>query len=81
MASQRQSRLAWMFSTERSLNPDKKVDWPSYVDTMAALHGLTLDAGRRDEVVRQMAHIETLARRFVDFPLAAEVELAPVFRP
>ena len=48
---------------------------------MAALQHLPLDATRRAEVIQQMAQIETLARRFVDFPLEAEVEPAPVFRP
>ena len=62
------------------MNPDK-VDWPSYIDAMAALHRLSLDAERRVEVARQMTHIETLARRFVDFPLDTDMELAPVFCP
>jgi hypothetical protein len=57
------------------------INWPSYVDAMAALQHLPLDATRRAEVIQQMAQIETLARRFVDFPLEAEVEPAPVFRP
>jgi hypothetical protein len=61
-------------------NPDT-VDWPSYIDAMAALQRLPLDAARRAEVARQMMHIETLARRFVDFPLKPEIEAAPVFRP
>jgi hypothetical protein len=56
-------------------------DWPAYVDRMAALHGLRLDEARRAEVVRQLERIEALARRFVDFPLAAEVEPGPVFLP
>jgi hypothetical protein len=60
---------------------DTPVDWPSYIDAMAALHELPLSPERRGEVIRQMMHIETLARRFVDFPLEAEVEPAPVFRP
>jgi hypothetical protein len=56
-------------------------DWPSYIDAMAALQRLPLDAERRAEVARQMTHIEILARRFVDFPLTPEFEPAPVFRP
>jgi Protein of unknown function (DUF4089) len=56
-------------------------DWPSYVDAMSALHRLPLDAERRAEVVRQLINIETLAQRFMDFPLEAEIEPAPVFRP
>lgn len=56
-------------------------DWHAYVDTMAALHRLPLDAARREEVVRQLLNIEALARRVADFPLDADIELAPVFRP
>jgi hypothetical protein len=56
-------------------------DWPAYVDAMCALQRLPLDAGRRAEVVRQLIHIETQAQRFMEFPLAAETEPAPVFRP
>ena len=56
-------------------------DWPAYVDAMSALQRLPLDAARRAEVVRQLANIESLAQRFMDFPLAPEVEPAPVFRP
>jgi hypothetical protein len=56
-------------------------DWPAYVDSMAALHGLPLDGARRVEVVRQLERIEVLARRFTEFPLDAEVEPGPVFRP
>ena len=61
--------------------PPDTFDWPSYIDAMAALHRLPLDAVRRAEVARQMMQIETLARLFVDFPLKPEVEAAPVFRP
>ena len=64
----------------RVMIPDT-INWPAYIDTMAALHRLPLNGERRAEVVRQMAHIETLAQRFVNFPLESEVELAPVFRP
>lgn len=56
-------------------------DWPAYVDSLAALNGLQLDGARRAEVVRQLERIEALARRFTEFPLDAEVEPGPVFRP
>jgi Protein of unknown function (DUF4089) len=56
-------------------------DWPAYVDSLAALNGLRLDSARRAEVVRQLERIEALARRFTEFPLDAEVEPGPVFRP
>jgi hypothetical protein len=57
------------------------VAWAVYVDAMAALQRLPLDDARRAEVIRQMANIEILAQRFMDFPLEAELEPAPVFRP
>jgi hypothetical protein len=56
-------------------------DWSAYVDAMAALHDLKLDPARRAEVVRQLERIEVLARCVTEFPLAAEVEPGPVFRP
>jgi hypothetical protein len=59
----------------------ERYDWPAYVDAMTALHGLRLDPARRAEVVRQLERIEVLARRVTEFPLAAEVEPGPVFRP
>jgi hypothetical protein len=63
------------------MNPEAKADWSAYIDTMAAVHELRLDAERRAAVLQQMTNIEALARRFLDFPLEAEVEIAPVFRP
>lgn len=58
-----------------------EMDWPAYVDAMAALHRLPLDDTRRAAVIQQLAQIETLAQRFTDFPLEPDVEPAPVFRP
>lgn len=63
------------------MNPDSKVDWSAYIDTMTTVHALRLDAERRAAVLQQMTNIEVLAHRFLDFPLEAEVEIAPVFRP
>lgn len=57
------------------------IDWTSYVEAMAAVQQLPLDAERRTEVVAQMVRIEALAKRFVDFPLEAALEPALVFRP
>jgi hypothetical protein len=55
--------------------------WASYVDDMAALNGFELDAGRRAEIIVQLQRIEVMAQQLADFPLAADVEPAPVFRP
>lgn len=57
------------------------MDWPDYVDAMAALQRLPLDAERRTEVIRQLGNIAVLAQRVMDFPLAEDIEPAPVFRP
>lgn len=56
-------------------------DWSVYVDNMAALHGFTLDASRNAGVVVQIQRIEIMARDVMEFPLDAEMEPAPVFRP
>lgn len=64
----------------RRMKP-QAMDWSAYVDHMAALNGFALDAGRRAEIIVQLQRIEVMARQLEDFPLAAEVELAPVFRP
>jgi hypothetical protein len=63
------------------MNKPPAVDWADYVDTMAALHGLELDAGCRAQVVEQMKNIERIVSPLLEFPLDAEVEPAPVFRP
>ncbi len=55
--------------------------WANYVDNMATLNGFRLDAGRRAEIIVQLQRIEVMAQQLADFPLAAEVEPAPVFRP
>jgi hypothetical protein len=55
--------------------------WENYVDTMAVLKGFELDAARRAEIILQLQRIEVMAQQLEDFPLAAEIEPAPVFRP
>ncbi len=57
------------------------MDWSAYVDNMAALNGFELDVARRANIIVQLRRIEAMARQLEDFPLAAEVEPAPVFRP
>jgi hypothetical protein len=59
----------------------RAMDWPQYVKAMAALHRLALDPTREPEVVLQMQRIHALAQLFLDFPLAAEIDPAPTFRP
>lgn len=62
------------------MNPHP-TDWSAYVDNMAALNGFELDDGRRAEVIVQLQRIEAMARQLEDFPLAPEIEPAPVFQP
>jgi hypothetical protein len=69
------------YSIRNSELTDDEMDWPGYVKAMAALHRLSLDPSREAEVIVQMRHIHTLAQRFLDFPLAADVDPAPTFRP
>lgn len=56
-------------------------DWEAYVDGMAALQGLTLDPARRAETAVQLERIAGMAQLLDEFPLQAEVEVAPVFQP
>jgi hypothetical protein len=60
---------------------DGSAYWANYVDTMAALNGFELDAGRRAEIIVQLQRIAVMAQQLEDFPLPAEIEPAPVFRP
>lgn len=57
------------------------MDWNAYIAATAALNGLTLEGERRDEVARQLERIAEMAQQLTDFPLEAEVEPGPVFRP
>ena len=45
------------------------------VDATATVHRLVLDEDRRAAVIQQMLLIETLARRFIDFPLEPEMAI------
>ncbi len=62
------------------MNP-QLMDWPAYVDNMAALNGFELDAARRAEIILQLQRIGVMAQQLEDFPLEAEIEPAPVFLP
>lgn len=57
------------------------MDWNAYIAAMAALNGLSLDGERRDEVARQLDRIAVMAEQINGFPLEAEIEPGPVFRP
>jgi len=60
---------------------EQHMDWNAYIAAMAALNGLALDGERRDEVARQLERISVMAQQLTEFPLEAEVEPGPVFRP
>ena len=55
-------------------------DWSGYVDAMSALYGLNFDERRHAAVVDELRRIHAITRALLDFPLAAEVEPAPIFR-
>ena len=56
-------------------------DWSQFVECMAEVHGVALDDRRHAEVVVEFQRIAALARLVIEFPLAAEDEPAPAFRP
>jgi hypothetical protein len=51
------------------------------VEQLATLAGLSLDPADRVAVAQQLAGLLTVARLVSEFPLADDVEGAPVFRP
>jgi hypothetical protein len=51
------------------------------VDPLAALIELPLDPAHRPGVVKHFAIIAGMARLVMDFPLADDIEPAPVFLP
>lgn len=52
-----------------------------YLDAALALHGLELDAARKEEVARQFKLLVGMAQLVEDMPLGADVEPANIFRP
>lgn len=52
-----------------------------YLDAALALHGLRPDDARKQEVAKQLALLQGMARLVESRPLAADVEPANVFRP
>jgi putative aminopeptidase FrvX len=60
---------------------DRPFDAGAYVDMAAALIGLPIDAAHRPGVIVNIERIAQMAALVMAFPLADEVEPAPVFRP
>lgn len=52
-----------------------------YVDLMANLINLPLDAKHRPGVVANMVRIAQIAQLVTEFPIPKEIEAAPVFEP
>jgi hypothetical protein len=59
----------------------REFDAERFVDAAAPAVGLTLDPAHRPGVVANIARIRQMAWLVLDFPLAEEVEPAPVFVP
>jgi Protein of unknown function (DUF4089) len=60
---------------------DPPFDPDAYVDTAAALIGLTIDPLHRPGVVLNLERIAQMAALVMEFPMPDETEPAPVFRP
>ncbi|MDZ7956382.1 MAG: DUF4089 domain-containing protein [Aulosira sp. DedQUE10] len=56
-------------------------DAGEYVDQMALLVNLQLRDEYRDAVVANFERIKAIAQLVNEFPIAEEVEVAPVFEP
>lgn len=57
------------------------IDLDRYVDQTATLLGLTLNPTDRAGVIDNLARTAAIAQLVLAFPLADEVEAAPVFEP
>jgi hypothetical protein len=53
----------------------------AYVDATLALHGYSLSRAAYDAVLEHFERNAAIAATFLDAPLCAEDEMAPVFRP
>ncbi|BAY94442.1 MULTISPECIES: DUF4089 domain-containing protein [unclassified Tolypothrix] len=59
----------------------REFDVGEYVEQMALLVNLQLRDEYRDGVVANFERIKAIAQLVNDFPIAEEVEVAPVFEP
>ena len=57
------------------------IDLEAYLDAAAAAIGLAIAPEHRPGVILNLERIAALAGTVMSFPLPAEVEPAPVFRP
>lgn len=53
----------------------------AFIDATAAAIALPLDPALRDGVAGHVARLLSVAALVAEFPLAEDVEVAPVFRP
>ncbi len=53
----------------------------AYVDAACAQHGIALAPDERARVVAQYARLAAIAAPLVEWPLPADVDPAPVYRP
>jgi hypothetical protein len=60
---------------------ERSFDANAYVDAAAALIGLPLDPEHRPGVVLNLERIAAMAAMLMAFPLADDIEPAPVFEP
>lgn len=60
---------------------EKMLDPAEYVEQMALLLDLQLKPEHRPGVVENFARIIAIAQLVNEFPLPAEIEVAPVFKP
>lgn len=60
---------------------EPKLDVSAFVDQMAAIVDLPLQAEHRPGVVANFERIHLVAQWVMEFPLPEEIEVAPTFEP
>ena len=53
----------------------------SYIESTAALQGLTIASEWRSGILAHLEAITTAAALVIDFPLDDDIEAAPIFQP
>jgi hypothetical protein len=60
---------------------EMRIDMENYVDQMAQVLGLPLDAEFRPGVIDNVVRTMAIAQLVLEFPLPEDIEAAPTFQP
>jgi len=70
-----------MSNSSSSQSSPHTSDYTAYVEQTAQLLGIDLREAYRDNVIDQFHRVSASAQQVMTFPLPANIEIAPVFKP